>query len=385
MPSLDRAHRSPLPAVAALTLLVVAAAGVPGVAARTIAVPDEVPTIGEAMQGARAGDIILVGCGVYREHDIRVRPGVSLWSGTLQPDCVVIDAGGRGRVLIFEACDGTTAVVGLTLRGGRSDGDGGAVLCKDGAPRISRCIIQGSSARRGGGLLATGNAAPQLEDCVFTDNSAVLHGGGVAWDTDAIGRIQRGTFERNEALAGGGLAVLRGDALVLDQVTFAANVAAGSGGGVWMGRGAPELRHCLLVGNHGGLGGGGLALRGGNPRVVSCTIADNVAEVAGAGVLVRDASPLIDHTIIAFNQASSLVIAGAGRPRLSATNLYGHRDGDWVGAVATQARQNGNFTGDPRFCGRAAGRYDLRAGSPCLPGGRPGADALVGALDRGCN
>jgi hypothetical protein len=378
--------RRPLPrrAATALVTAFVVLAGAPASGA-TIAVPDDHPTIAGAMAAARPGDIILVGCGTYREHDIRVRSGVSLWSGTLQPDCVVIDAEGRGRVLIFEDCDGTTAAVGLTLRGGRADGGGGAILCRNSAPRLSRCNIQDSTARRGGGILVTGTKAPVLEDCVFTGNAARLHGGAVAWNSEAPGRLTRCTLEGNTALAGGGVAVLSGAALVFDGGTIADNASGGSGGGVWVGSGAPELRGSLLIGNQGGLGGGAIAVRSGSLRMISCTVADNAAEHAGGGLLVRDGSPVIDRTIVAFNGGAAISVVGAGLPRLTETNLYGHAGGDWVGILSAQSDQDGNFSGDPRFCGRASGRYDLRLGSPCLPGGRPGGSSLVGALDRGCN
>ncbi len=384
-PACPRAGREPswrTPATLVLGLALLLAAG--PASGRTIAVPEDHPTIRAAMAAAVAGDIILVGCGTYREHDLVVKAGVSLWSGTLQPDCVTIDAQGRGRVLIFEPGEAAASVVGLTLRGGRSDGDGGAILCQDAAPRLARCNVLDSRARRGAGLYVGGDAAPVLEDCVIRGNTALLHGGGVAWNTPASGRLQRGTLEANRALAGGGLAVLRGEALVLDQVTVSDNAAGGSGGGVWVGAGAPELLHCLLVGNHGGLAGGAMSVSGGSPRLVSCTLADNAAETAGGGVLVRGATPLIDRTIVAFNTATAVAIEDGGRPLLTQTNLWGHPGGDWSGAVADQADQRGNFSADPLFCGRERERYDLRAGSPCLPGGRAAAGELIGALERGC-
>ncbi len=354
--------------------------------AATIGVPGNAPTITAAMRQASRGDIILVGCGTYQEHDIAVKPGVSLWSGTLQPDCAIIDARGRGRVLVFDDCDSTTSVVGFTLRNGRSAADGGAILCIDSSPRLARCTIVDSHARRGGGLACRGNAAPRLEDCVFAGNTADLQGGGVLWNAMGDGGFRGCTLERNAALAGGGLACLRCGTLDLADVTIVANEAAASGGGVWIGAGAPELRRCLLAGNHGGLGGGALSGRGGRPRLVACTLVDNGAEIAGGAILVRAATPLLDRSIIAFNGTSAVSCVEQGRPQLTGCDIYGHRDGDWTGPLRAVAAQNGNFSGDPRFCDRASGRYDLRTGSPCLSGTRGrGATALIGARDHGCD
>jgi len=361
------------------------AAAVAPVGARTIAVPDEARTITAAMALAVPGDRILVACGTYREANIAVKPGVSLWSGTLQPDCVVIDAGGRGRVLVFADCDTTTTVVGVTLRGGTTGSDGGAVLCRDASPRLSRCILSDSSARRGGGIACRGAGAPRLEDCVISGNRADLHGGGVFWAARGAGRLTRCTVEDNQALAGGGLAGSAGDALVLDQVSLIRNVAAGSGGAIWIDGGSPEFRQCLLARNQGGLAGGAVACRQGQLRFSGCTVVDNAAEATAGALLVEAGRIRLDRTIVAFNSLGAVAITGAGSADLTDCNVYGHSGGDWTGPLAALAGQQGNFSGDPLFCARAAGRYDLRRASPCLAGGRGGSGPLIGARDRGCD
>ena len=365
------------------TLMIIAiGVGPQSAAGRTIAVPDDVATIGAAMARAAAGDIILVGCGTYDEHDIQVKSGVSLWSGTLQSDCAVIDAGGRGRVLVFTDCDSTTAVVGFTLRGGATSADGGAVFCRNSAPRLSRCVIRDSRARRGGGLACEGTAAPRLEDCTITGNEAGLHGGGLLWNSDAGGRLSRCVVTDNQALAGGALACLRAERLRLTEVRISANSAAASGGGLWIGGGAPQFSRCIISGNHGGLGGGALACHSGRPSLVACTVAENVSN-DGSGLLIRGTGAVrLESTIIAFNTAAANVLAH-GQLILTVCNVYGHPGGDWVGPLAGQAGQSGNFSLDPRFCGRAAGNFELSARSPCLPGNRTGG-ALVGAGGRGC-
>ena len=366
------------------TLMIIAVgAGPRSAAGRTIAVPDDVATLGGAMSRATAGDIILVSCGTYNERDIQVKSGVSLWSGTLRSDCAIIDAGGRGRVLVFVDCDSTTAVVGFTLRGGAASGDGGAVSCRNSAPRLSRCVIRDSRARRGGGLACEGMAAPRLEDCTITGNEAELQGGGLLWNSDADGSLSRCVIVDNHALAGGGLACLRAEHLRLVEVQITANSAAASGGALWIGSGAPRLTQSIISGNHGGLGGGALACPGGRPSLVGCTVVENGSD-NGGGLLIRaTGSARLENTIVAFNTESAAAVLAGGQLLLATCNVYGHPGGDWVGALADQASRNGNFSLDPRFCERAAGNFDLGARSPCLPGNRTGG-ALVGARGRGC-
>jgi len=368
----------------ATLFIVVAALGVRTGVARTIAVPDDVATISAAMTAARAGDIILVGCGTYRESDIQVKSGVSLWSGTLQPDCTVIDAGGRGRALVFTGCDSTTAVVGFTLRGGRSVGDGGAIFCDSSAPRLSRCVIRDSRARRGGGIAVQGIRAPRLEDCLIAGNEADLHGGGLFWNTDAEGRLSRCTMENNHALAGGGLACLTGDRLSLVEVAILANQAAASGGGLWVGGGAIQLSRSVIARNHGGIAGGAMACRGGRPSLVACTVVDNEVEAVAGGLLVRAGAPRLERTIVAFNDAGAATVTADADLAVFNTCIFGHAGGNWPDDLAAQSQTGGNFSLDPRFCSRRSGLYDLSARSPCLPGNRVGG-VLVGARGRGCD
>ncbi len=330
-PSARGPRRSParlLPALLLLFCLLLLAAMPGTAAARTLAVPDEHRTIAAAMAAAEAGDIILVGCGTYHEHDIAVTPGVQLWSGTLQPECVVIDAGGLGRVLVFAGGDSTTSVVGFTLRGGRVDGDGGAILCRDGSPRLARLHILENQARRGGGLAVVGDAAPVLVDCVIAGNVADLHGGGLYWHGDRDGRLERCTIERNRALGGGGLALAGSARLELRQVVLSGNEAAGSGGAAWV-DGASLLAHeCVLVANDGGLAGGAVATRNGRAHLIACTVADNSVDVTGGGLLVTGGALRLERTILAFNRGGALHGDGIGDLRVSASNVYGHDGGD---------------------------------------------------------
>ena len=108
---------APAARAALAALLAAAAVGAPaaGAGAATLAVPGDEPTIGRALARARPGDVVLVACGTYREHDLVLPAGVSLWSGALDPACATIDAGGRGRVLVCDGVDTTSSIVGFWI------------------------------------------------------------------------------------------------------------------------------------------------------------------------------------------------------------------------------------------------------------------------------
>lgn len=68
--------------------------------ARTWRVPVDAPTIEAALDSALAGDVVQAACGIYREHDLALKPGVTLRSEAGRPDCVVIDGQGLGRIAL---------------------------------------------------------------------------------------------------------------------------------------------------------------------------------------------------------------------------------------------------------------------------------------------
>jgi hypothetical protein len=93
------------------------------------------------------------------------------------------------------------------------------------------------------------------------------------------------------------------------------------------------------------------------------------------------------NTIIAFGLlGEALYCMGTGAATLACSDVYGNAGGDWIGCIADQAMNAGNFSADPVSCDPQAGDLSLADNSPCLPGNHPnGADCgLIGALGEGC-
>jgi hypothetical protein len=108
---------------------------------------------------------------------------VSLRSETGEPDCAAIDAGESGRILTCTDLDSTTVIEGLTLRNGSAAGPwpanaGGAILCRNAAPRIRRCVFRTNSAAYGGAV-ACWTAAPRIEQSTFFENRSTETGAGL--------------------------------------------------------------------------------------------------------------------------------------------------------------------------------------------------------------
>ncbi len=372
-------------AMAALVLMTTAPA-----AARTISVPGNAPSIKGAMIQARAGDIILVSCGTYREADIRVKPGVSLWSGTLQPDCVTIDAGGQGRCLIFSNADSTTNVVGFTLRGGKASGNddqgrGGAVFCDNSAPTLTRCNFVDNTAEKGGALATSGQRGPLLKQCRFERNEASKMGGAIHW-TSAGGSLQGCTLVQNHALFNGGALAAQDGRIRLSDCLIRLNSAGNTGGGFSFHRTDAVVLRSVLAENLGGLAGGALSCQDASPTFRHCTFHGNDADGAGTVLSLDRANPSFESCVIT-GSGSLLVEATDSRPTLTGSNVMptgapgATVPPQWPGILAQQQESAGNLAVDPRYCAPEAGDFHLQNDSPCLALEGSG---HIGALGQGC-
>jgi predicted outer membrane repeat protein len=195
--------------------------------AKTLSVPESAPTIKGALIKAKPGDIVLVSCGTYQEHDIRMKPGVALWSGTLQPGCVTIDAQGQGRHFIMADADSNTALVGFTLIGGDAtnleQSLGGSILLTNSSPHISNCVFKSNTAENGGAISTDQKSNPLFANCAFENNHALAQGGATHCRGKAV--FRHCSFEKNTALMGGGLALMPGSDVVVKGCSLRENSA----------------------------------------------------------------------------------------------------------------------------------------------------------------
>jgi hypothetical protein len=372
-----------------LFIFVMASFGISTVMGATLSVPETAPTIKEAMDLAKSGDIILVSCGTYFENDILVKPGVSLWSGTLQPSCVTIDAGGKGRGLIFDQADSTTSVVGFTITGGKANpedyfGQGGGILCLNSYPKISNCIIQSNTAEIGGGIYADEYSRLNLNNCQIKNNLATLSGGGLAFYGKS-GSIDDCTFEANYALSGAGLVLRNTISMALNDSRFIQNIAGNSGGGVLLIGSICTIEATIFSENVGGITGGGIVAFDSTPTLSYCTFYGNDSEKDGCAFACADSKIEINDSQLTFHPGPIMCKAGS-LPLLSGCNIYGNRGGDWTGPLADQAYKRRNISEDPLFCGPESGNFQLSSASASLPDNNPaGNKNIIGAFGIGCS
>ena len=218
----------------------------------------------EAVSAANAdeptggADVVVIPPGIYQLtgaldlYDSMVLVG----SG---PGSTVLSGGGLDRVLDVRA---PLEIYGMTIRDGRSEGDGGGILIRPNpAPQpvvIHRSVIRGNLAQNGGsgGGIAAFNHL-EVRDSAILENQAQGEGGGISAGTE-------GSFS-------------------LTNVTVSGNRADGSGGGLdYAADRVPSISGSTIVFNQAQVAGGGISVRpfllpGEYPHVIGSIVAENFA------------------------------------------------------------------------------------------------------------
>lgn len=284
------------------------------VTAITWYVPGDAATIQDGIDLASTGDTVLVLCGTYYEHDIRMKAGVCLRSETGEAGCVTIDAQQQDRVIYCRFVVSTARIEGFTITGGLAY-EGGGLYCLDvSSPSVKNCIITGNSATHfGGGVHCYVNSSPKFVNCTIAGNSADSRGGVYCRDnssptfTDCTFSGNTGggmscynfcsptltdcTFSGNTAFNGGGITCSYMCTITLTNCTFSDNSSETSGGAITASLGgSATLTNCTFTGNSGVRGGGMHLSPDASVTLSKCSFTGNTAINDGGGMCLENAS-----------------------------------------------------------------------------------------------
>ncbi len=270
-------------------LILLCAHALPAAAFAKLRVPAHYPSIQAAIDAARAGDMVIVAPGRYRERiDFRGR------------DLTVVSSHGAGQTVI--------------------DGDG------------SGPVVQ---------MVAGETRAAVFDGFTITGGAHVLHAGGVHI-ADASPTVRNNRILDNRGgRQGHGLSLLRSPAALIvgNQISLNRSIAAGNGGGGGggigiTGAGQVEVRGNQITANRVdrfSSGGGINLVDAGAPRIIANLIDANTARLHGAGIAILGrSSALIENNQISHNQltepgyggaVSWLLLPGANPLRLTNNTL----------------------------------------------------------------
>ena len=249
---------------------------------------DAFTSLQSALAAAGAGGIIRVAGGTYRptsgtdrtlsfplRNDVVICGGyagygapnpdarqIALYPTILSGDIGVLgsSADNSHHVVTAIGVGSSTALDGVTVTGGNSNGSGGGLLAICGSPTITNCTFTANVARTYGGAIHNQySSSPKLTNCTFSGNSSGSYGG-----------VMSNEYSSSPTLA---------------NCTFSGNSAEFGGGGMYNHSSSPTLTNCILWGN----GGGALYDTG---SIATITVTYSIVQGGYTGVGNVDVDPL---------------------------------------------------------------------------------------------
>jgi hypothetical protein len=400
-----------------------------------VVVPDDVPTIQEAIDSAVPGQVVVLRPGIYsgpgnRDLDFKGKAITVQSENPLDLAVVaatVIDCNGepndQHRGFVFKTGEEASSILaGLTIINGCYD-RGGAVYVSRSSPAIASCIFRDNLAIEGGGALYSYGGSPAIRACVFNSNTAGLPGdpngcGGAIYNMGSSPTVVSSLFTGNSAQKSGG--VLQCDSF--EESVFCPrricvhymDVPLPGGGWThictqWMQEPCPiiwetictpgheicipgpdicwnEPSTCIYLPN-----GQRICIPGAQhcvpgpmhciPGIPTCTKIPVID--CPRCTVQRESSPVFANCTFVANtsaQGAALDLVGSGSVTVRNSILWDNspEDANSAGKVAiTYSDVQGGFAGegnidaDPMFVDLINGDYHLQSGSPCVDAGDP--------------
>jgi len=356
--------------------------------AATIFVPDNQPTLQDAINAAVDGDTVIVRPGTYLET---VNFGPSGVPKAIKvksergPAVTTIDGGQSDHVVSFISGEGLNSVLeGFTVTNGKS-----GIYCRSSSPSIIKNIITGNKTFFDGGGIVCIYSNANIVGNIISGNEAYYSGGGIDCHS-ASPSIVHNFISANRAFeyGGGGIYCYASASPIIFDNIITGNVADDYGGGVYCRDGSsPGIINNIIARNKASYIGGGICCReGSSPSITNNKVSENFSDSFGGGIACRDtSSPRISNTTIYRNRAStrgggiytykgstsltnticydnsspsgSEIYVESGDPPVSYCNVKG----GWPGL--------GNIDADPLFANPLYGDFHITWNSPCRNSG----------------
>ncbi|HBO45269.1 MAG TPA: hypothetical protein DD670_15340, partial [Planctomycetaceae bacterium] len=253
------------------------------------------------------------------------------------PGADLLTINGRGTSQLFQIAEATAEISGVTLTGGYTRANGGAIQLQSGFLTVADCVFTANRARGDGGAIAStgissltvinsdfvGNGASKsggavsaatgtivVESCSFTRNAATHDGGAIRNASGSI-RVSASTFTNNVAGKSGGALRNSAGTIVIADSSFSANQAKLDGGAVYNASGQVTASASTFANNSAGKNGGAIRNAGQTITLANCSLSGNQAKLEGGAVY--NASGQINASDSTFTSNSAGRSGGAIR------------------------------------------------------------------------
>ena len=240
--------------------------------------------------------------GSHFRLDKKMKGGLIAGLGDSPADTIIKGGGEKDKLRIFHfwSTDASNPMVvsNLTLTGGYSNSDGGAVFGSvddyGGNLILSHLIISNNYAKGSNGAGGGGAIHVKAHKCLFASNVChTQHGGAVVIYSNVDGGAWDCVFSNNTARAdknGGGLYILNHG--TASNCTFIGNSTIGNGGGLYISAEGGSCLDCTFEENSAHNGAGACAIRA--TLVSNGVFKANVASSSGGGLYVSEHGICLD-------------------------------------------------------------------------------------------
>lgn len=273
-------------------------------------VPQDVPTLAEALAWPCQGTVITLADGTYYGAGftgiVPQTKDFTLLSENGDPTACVIDCLRTDRVFVIAESDNSEITIqGITMKNGYED-QGGAISCSGCSLSLLQCVFSGNTAYQEGGAISCSNAELSLVSCQFLANRAgigISQSGGAVYCADSELAIESCVFVDNTARSDGGALLVHQTTGTILTTQFSGNSCLGNGGAVYSGAATMTLHDCTFT-NNVGSSGGGLSLNESSCTLTSCDIAHNHSYEYSAGLDAAGCQLTLAETTIRDNWVS---------------------------------------------------------------------------------
>ena len=375
--------------------------------AKRIFIPKEHRSLQAGIDKASPGDTIWVSAGIYT-GPFTMKKRLVLF-GDSGSDNTILEGGDSVRVLDIEGVSGG-AVIGFTIRGGKSPAGGGIHCVRDTSLLFAGCTLEKNWESA---ISVWQSADINLNELTFKDNQ-----GSAVWLNSSIALIRNCEFLKNTGYAGGAINLVQSSSnlpirncsfvgnradgatggainadsseIIIADCDFSSNSAKVAGGAVAALNGSRlGITHCHFIENSAKASGAinvdtsglnlmlsifdhntalgfgsavgmiGRAQANINPLIQSNTFYKNAATTEGTTVWAERVSPEIKKNIFVV-EAEQRAVSGIGSSPLYQCNLVHDPTGGAIGALPSAD----TLVGDPLFCDPGSRNFFLRDLSP---------------------